>query len=51
MLLLGRVTSVYLIVLAVVVAVNFVITPLYHPAGTSRSPSGRRSTGSWPWGW
>lgn len=33
MLLLGRVTSVYLIVLAVVVAVNFVITPLYHPGG------------------
>ena len=33
MLLLGRVTSVYLIVLAVVVAVNFIITPLYHPGG------------------
>ena len=33
LLLLGRVTSVYLIVLAVVVAVNFIITPLYHPGG------------------
>ena len=33
MLLLGRVTSVYLIALAVVVAVNFIITPLYHPGG------------------
>ena len=33
MVLLGRVTSVYLIVLAVVVAVNFIITPLYHPGG------------------
>ena len=33
MLLLSRVTSVYLIVLAVVVAVNFIITPLYHPGG------------------
>ena len=33
MVLLSRVSAVYLIVLAVVIAVNLVITPLYHPGG------------------
>ena len=46
-----RAAAAYLVLLAAVVAINFIITPLYHPGGDEPFTVWRHSTGSWLSAW